>query len=447
MGKRYDAVVVGMGPGGEVAALRLMAAGRDIAVVERELIGGECGYWACVPSKTLLRPPEARAETQRAAGVSEAQLSVAETLAYRDVMVRNYDDSKQVKDYEDQGAAVFKGDGRIAAPNVVQVGDDRIEATHIIVATGSDPVIPPIEGLDSIDVWTNREATGLKEVPESIIVMGGGPVGVEMGQLLARFGSHVKLVQGADRVLNREDPQVSALLTDALEADGIEVHAGRNVVRASADGDAVTVELDDGSVLGGDELLVATGRSPRTAVGFEEVGVTPGRRGVAVDERCGVTEGVWALGDVTGTALFTHVAKYQARIAVDNILGKTRSADYRAVPRVVFTDPEIATVGLSEEQARAEGHNVVTATIDVPANTARPWTYEREPKGSLGLVADRDRGILLGAWAVSPLASEWIHYGVLAIKAQVPVTTLADTVAQFPTFAEAFLIAVEQLDF
>ncbi|MGH2702749.1 MAG: dihydrolipoyl dehydrogenase family protein [Actinomycetota bacterium] len=442
---RFDVAVVGMGPGGEHAAYRLIAGGKKVAVVERELIGGECSYWACIPSKTLIRPPEARSEARRAAGVGDPSLSWADASAYRDFMVRNYDDAKQIQGYEDQGATVFKGDARLAGPGVVEVGDERIEATDILLATGSEPTMPPIEGLEDVDAWTNREATGVKEIPERTIVIGAGPVGLELAQMLSRYGSSVALVQRADRLLDRETAEVSKLLADYVSDDGIEVHTGKNAVRARREGDSKVVEFEDGSELGADVIVVATGRRPRVkGLGLESIGVDAGG-GVPIDERCRVADGVWALGDVTGVSLFTHVAKYQGRVVSHNILGRDRVADYRAIPRVVFCDPEIATVGLTVEQARAQGMDVATATIDLTAVLARPSTYEENPRGHLGLVANRATKTLVGAWAVSPLAAEWIHQAVLAVRAQVPIEVLLDTVAQFPSYSEGYLLALEEL--
>lgn len=447
MAVRFDAVVLGMGPGGEVAASRLIDGGLRVAVVERELIGGECAYWACMPSKTLLRPAEARQEAHAAAGVTTPELVFDELKAYRDSIVRHYDDSKQVEDYEGRGAAVFKGTGRIAGPGAVEVGGERIEAEHIIVATGSDPVVPPVEGIEDVGAWTNREVTALSSIPGRAVVVGGGPVGIEMGQMMARFGTEVTLVQGPDRILNREEPEVSALLAETLSRESISVHAGRKVVSARNEAGSTTVVLDDGTSIETDVVVVATGRRPRIHdIGLESVGVTPGERGLGIDDRCRVTEGVWAVGDASGTALFTHVAKYQARVVASNILGRDAVADYRSIPRVVFCDPEIAAVGMTAAQAREAGHDVATATIDVAATTARPWTYATDPRGSLGLIADRSRRVLLGAWAVAPMASEWIHEAVLAVRAEVPLATLTDTVAQFPSFSEAYLPALEALD-
>ena len=445
MADTFDAVVIGMGPGGEVVASRLLDAGRRVAVVERELIGGECAYWACVPSKTLLRPPEVRAEAAKAAGVGRPPLDWAATAAWRDDMTRHLDDAKQVKDYEDRGAVVLRGSGRLAGPGRVEVGGRTLTTRDVVLATGSDPVVPPVDGLDQVEVWTNRQATQLREVPARAVVVGGGPVGLELGQFLARFGCQVTLVQSAGHLINREDPRVGELVRQAVEADGVDVRLGRRIARAARRDGAAVVELDDGSTVATDVVVVGAGRSPRAAdLGLETVGVQPGR-GVPVDDRCRVADGVWAVGDVTGVALFTHVAKYQGRVVAANLLGSPRRASYQGVPRVVFTDPELAAVGLTEEQARQQGHDVVTATMDLAAALARPWTYEREPRGELGLVADRRRRVLLGAWVVAPLASEWIHQAAMAVRAEVPIDVLLDGVAQFPTWSEGYVTALESL--
>jgi pyruvate/2-oxoglutarate dehydrogenase complex dihydrolipoamide dehydrogenase (E3) component len=446
MADSFDAIVIGMGPGGEVVASRLLDAGRRVAVVERELIGGECGYWACVPSKTLLRPPETRSEAAKAAGVGVPALDWPATAAWRDEMTRHLDDAKQVREYQDRGAEVLRGSGRLAGSGRVDVGGRVLTARDVILATGSDPVVPPLEGFDRDAVWTNREATQLREIPERAVVLGGGPVGLELGQFLARFGCQVTLVQSADRLINREDPRVGELAQRALELDGVQVRTGRRVVRAAARGGERSVELDDGSRIATDVVVVGAGRTPRAGgLGLETVGVEPGRRGVAVDERCRVVDGLWAVGDVTGVALFTHVAKYQARVVAANLLGGSRLASYQGVPRVVFTDPELAAVGLTEAQARERGHDVVTATVDLAAEITRPWTYEHDPAGELGLVADRGRRVLLGAWAVAPLAGEWIHQAAMAVRAEIPIDVLLDGVAQFPTWSEGHLTALERL--
>jgi pyruvate/2-oxoglutarate dehydrogenase complex dihydrolipoamide dehydrogenase (E3) component len=309
--------------------------------------------------------------------------------------------------------------------------------------------VPPIEGLEDVPFWTNREVTTTREVPDRALIVGGGPNGIEAGQWLSRFGTEVTIVQSPDRLINREDEEVSELIREALEEEGMDVRLGQKVVQARRDGEGAVARLEDGTEIGTGVVVIAAGRKPRTeSIGLESVGVEPEKDRLPVDERCRLegAPGVWALGDVTGIMLFTHVAQYQARVVADNILGKERRADYRGIPRVVFSDPEIAAAGLTEEQARQEGIDVATVTLDLTKSLARPWTYEENPRGHLGLVADRERRILVGAWAVSPQAGEWIHEASLAIRAEIPMERLLDTVAQFPTYSEAYLKALEKLD-
>ena len=445
--KPYDAVVLGAGPAGEVAVSRLNAQGLRVALIERELVGGECAYWACIPSKTLLRPPDTRAEAARAAGVATPGVTWEEVAAYRDYMIRNLDDGKQVEGYRDDGIDVFKGEGRIAGPGRVEIGDQVLETERIVVATGSDASVPSIEGLEEAGYWTNREATTLAEVPDSIVILGGGPVGVELGQFMRRFGAQVTIVHRGERLLSREDPAVGALISDTLREEGIELRLGAEAVRVDRhDGERV-VTLDSGAQVRAGELLVAIGRSPRARdIGLDTIGIEPAERGVEIDERCRVTDGVWAIGDVTGVMPFTHVGMYQGRIVAADIAGETVRADYGAVPRVVFSDPEVAAVGLTEQQAIEQGIEVTTARVALADSIARPWTYEENPRGQLGLVADRKQQVLVGAWAVAPLAGEWIHYAALAIKTRTPLDVLRDTVAQFPTFTEAYLKGIEKLE-
>jgi pyruvate/2-oxoglutarate dehydrogenase complex dihydrolipoamide dehydrogenase (E3) component len=442
---RFDVVVIGTGPAGEVAISRLERQGLSVAVAERELIGGECAYWGCMPSKTLLRSPETRAEARRAAGVDEPALRWPALADYRDFMIRGLDDGRQVADYARRGITLVKEEGRIRGPGRVQAGARVLETDRIVIATGSDAAVPPIEGLAEAGYWTNREATTVRELPDSITVLGGGAVGVELAQFFARVGARVTLVE-PHRLLAREDPALGELAGRALVDEGIEVVLGSRAERVRrADGGRV-VSLQGGREIAAQEVLVATGRRPRVAgIGLETLGIEPDPEGIAVDERCRAADGVWAVGDVTGIMPFTHVGKYQARIAADDIGGHAVRADYRAIPRVVFADPEIAAVGLPASEAREQGLDVRTARVDLAEAIARPWTYEQEPRGALELVADAQRRVLLGAWAWAPMAGEWIHYAALAIKAQVSLDVLADTVAQFPTYTEAFLEGLEQL--
>jgi dihydrolipoamide dehydrogenase len=447
MSEHFDAIVIGMGPGGEVAAGRLLKAGLRVAVIERELIGGECAYWACVPSKTLLRPVEARAEAARAAGLERPGLDWARLRDYRDYMIRHLDDAAQVDGYQKQGATVIKGHARLNGPGHITVDGRQLTAEHIIVATGSTPVRPPIEGLDQVPVWTSREATTLTEIPERAVFIGGSAVGVELGQFLARMGTAVTIVQRGPRLLNREEPRLGDLVKQHLAADGIDIHLGTQARAARRDGTDTVLDLDDGTSVRTDVIVLAAGRTPYTAdLGLQTVGIQPGPRGqLQVDKHCSLSEGLWALGDVTGVALFTHVAKYQGRIVADTILGTPRTADYTAVPRVVFAQPEIAAVGLTTAHARQQQIEVATTEVDLPDAITRPWTYETDPSGTLGLIADRQRGTLIGAWAIAPQAGEWIHTAALAIRHHLPLDAIADTIAQYPTYNEAYATATEQL--
>lgn len=311
MPERYDVIVIGAGPAGEVAASRLPDLGMRTALVERELVGGECAYWACIPSKTLLRPPEVRFEARRTAGTAEPEQSWREVAAYRDFMVRHLDDSKQVEGYEQSGVRVYKSEAQIAGPGRVEVDGGLLETERIIIATGSAAKVPSIRGLEQSGYWTNREATTLNEIPDSVVVLGGGPVGIELGQLLRRFGSEVTIVEMADRLLPREDPAVGGLIAKALEEDGVALRLGSAAKEvAIADGRRV-VQLEAGGEVAGRELLVAIGRIPRVhGLGLESLDGELGPQGIKVDEHCRAADGVWAIGDVTGVMPFTHVGKY-----------------------------------------------------------------------------------------------------------------------------------------
>jgi pyruvate/2-oxoglutarate dehydrogenase complex dihydrolipoamide dehydrogenase (E3) component len=446
MADRFDVIVLGAGPAGEAAVNGLLRGGASVAMVERELIGGECTNWACVPTKTLLRPPEVLGESRRAPGVPEPTLDFGPLAEYRDYMVSNHDDSKRQASYEQRGVEVVKGDGAFDGPGRIRVNGRVLEAKNIIVATGSDPVIPPLEGLEESGYWTNREASSLHEIPESAVILGGGPVGVELGQFLSRYGCEVTLVHKPDRLVNREDPHLCSLLGKQLSEDSITVKLGVSGDRVRKDGGKRVLTLSSGEEVAGEVLLVSIGRRARTSgINLEAAGITPGKRGIDIDEHCRAGDGVWAIGDCTGGLMFTHNGKYQGRVAVANILGKERKADYRAIPRVVFTNPEIAAVGLTEEAAIEQGIDVSSAVIELPTSIARPYTYEQDPRGTLGVIVDKKRQVLVGAWALAPLASEWIHQAALAIRADVPLEVLQDTVAQFPSYSEGYLAALREL--
>jgi pyruvate/2-oxoglutarate dehydrogenase complex dihydrolipoamide dehydrogenase (E3) component len=418
--------------------------GLRVAIVERELVAGECSYYACIPSKTLLRPGDALAAARHAPGARErvsGAVDAESAFAWRDFMVSGYSDAGQVTWLESKGIDLFRGTGMTAAPGIVDVDGTRLETRHIVLSTGSDPVIPPVPGLRELDgLWTNREATGANEVPRRLLVMGGGPVGVELAQAFARMGSSVALIEGMQHVLPREPSALGEAVGEALQTDGIELHFGQHVTAARRDGDEYVLTLEDGSELRGDRVLVATGRRPRIAgLGLENVGVAEAdaRRGVPVDDRMNVTDGVWAIGDVTGVWPLTYVGKYQGRVAAANILGEHATASYDAVPRVVFTDPQAAAVG--------EASGAVEVTVQL-ADVARTATYTREydeRPGFLTLFSDGSR--ITGACAVGPEAGEWLGQATLAIRAEIPLDVLYDTIQPFPTFSEVYLHAMLEL--
>ena len=449
--EHLDVIVIGMGPGGEVVAGKMLAAGRRVALIERELIGGECGYWACIPTKVLLRGPEARQEAADAPGTTRPDLDWPNLRAHRDRMIRDLDDSAQVEGYREQGARVLRGAARVVGrdPWRVAVGQTEVSADHVVVATGSSAVRPPVDGLEDLGpglVWTNREATTLTEVPASALVIGGSAVGIELSGFLAGMGTRVSIVQRGPRLLDREDPRLCALVTERFEAAGIEVRTDAQVEKVERRGEGVLATLSDGARVRTDVVVLATGRRPRgDELGLGELGVELDGGALPVDQHCRVAPGLWAVGDVTARSMFTHVAKYQGRVVADNILGTRSRADYTAVPRVVFSFPEIAAVGLTEDQAREQGLDVTTAEVDLTQALARPWTYATDPVGHLGLVADRGQGVLVGAWAFGPLAAEWIHTAALAIRMGLPVAALRDSIPQFPTFNEGYQVALEEL--
>ena len=391
----------------------------------------------CIPSKTLLRPGEAVHSANNAAATARVDIEAA--LAWRDSMVSNYSDAGQKRWLAEHGIDLLRGRGRLAGTGVVDVDGVRYTAEHVVVATGSEPIIPAVAGLRGLEgIWTNREATGMKAVPRRLLVLGGGPVGVEMAQAVRRLGGEVMLVEATAHVLPREPRQPGEALADALRRDGVELALGVHATAAGRKGEHYFLQLDDGRMLGGDRLLVATGRRPRVdGLGLESVGVEANGRGIPVDARLRAAERLWAIGDVNGIWQLTHVGKYQARVVAANILGKPREASYEAVPRVTFIDPQAASVGAAEA--------TFSATVPV-SEVAKTATYTRafdESNGFITLLSDGER--LTGAYALGPDAGEWLQQATLAIRARVPLEVLRDTIQPFPTFSEIYIAALEAL--
>ncbi|WP_018349646.1 dihydrolipoyl dehydrogenase family protein [Longispora albida] len=442
-----DVIVLGMGVGGEAVGGKLAEAGLEVLGIEDRLVGGECPYWGCVPSKMMIRAGNALAEARRVprlAGTAEATPDWAPVHnRIRDEATDDWDDRVAVDRFTGKGGTFLRGRGRITGPGQVTVAGQVYEARlGIVLATGTEPAVPPIEGLAQTRYWTSRDAVAAAELPETLTILGGGAIGLELAQVFARFGVRVTIVEAAGRLLAMEEPESSALITRVLTSHGITVLTGRSAVRVREG----AVTLDDGTEIRAERLLVATGR--RTALsglGLDAVGLDPQARTITVDGHMRAAERLWAVGDITGHGAFTHIAMYQAAIATRDILGEDGpAADYTALPRVTFTDPEIGAAGLTEAQAREQGVNVRTGFTELPSAT-RGWIHKVGNEGFVKLVADADRGVLVGATSAGPMGGEVLSALVVAVHAEVPIDRLRTMIYAYPTFHRAIEDALQKL--
>jgi pyruvate/2-oxoglutarate dehydrogenase complex dihydrolipoamide dehydrogenase (E3) component len=455
--EQVDVVVIGMGPGGEELAGRLAETHLDVIGIDERLVGGECPYWGCVPSKMMIRAADALAEGRRIPGLAGDSRIVTDwapvAARIRNEATDDWNDKAAVDRFESKGGRFVRGHGRLTGPNTVAVGDREFEARRAIVLnTGTSPAIPPIPGLAGTPLWTNREAIETTQVPTSLLVLGGGAIGVELAQVFARFGSRVTIVEAAPQLLPLEEPDAGALLAGVFAKEGIAVRVGVSAVAVRHDGGTFTVELDGGEELTAAQLLVATGRRvDLAAVGLDTVGIDTTARAVGVDSRMRVAPNIWAIGDMTGKGAFTHVSMYQAEIALADILGTptlgtsgVAAADYRALPRVTFTDPEVGSVGMTQQQAVEAGIDVVVGRAEM-ASTSRGWIHGPGNDGLIRLVADEQRGVLVGGTVVGPAGGEILSAIVVAVHAEVPLERLRSMIYAYPTFHRGILDALKDL--
>ncbi|MDN5767620.1 MAG: NAD(P)/FAD-dependent oxidoreductase [Humibacillus sp.] len=451
----FDVIVIGLGPGGEDAAGRLAEAGLSVLGVDHRLVGGECPYWGCVPSKMMIRAADSLAEAGRVPALSGTVGDVTPDWSIvarrvRDEATDDWNDQVAVDRLTGKGVTFVRGTGKISGPGQVDIdGTAYVARRAIVVNTGTAPAIPPIDGLSSVPYWTNHELIEAKELPASVVLLGGGAIGCELSQVMARFGVDVTVVEAAPRLVAVEEPEAGDILKEVFEAGGLTVHVGVGADRVEPDGDGVAVTLADGTVVRADQLVVATGRrADPAAVGLDTVGVAKDARSAPVDDRCrvtGGTEGVWAIGDITGKGAFTHVSMYQAAIVVRDILGEEGpAADYDALPRVTFTDPEVGAVGLTEKQAR-ERYDHVQVGLTPLGETTRGWIHAQGNEGFIKVVADADRGVLVGATTMGPSGGEMMGALAVAIHAEVPIATLTSMIYAYPTFHRGIEDALHRL--
>ncbi|MBM0236990.1 FAD-dependent oxidoreductase [Micromonospora sp. ATA32] len=487
-----DVVVVGLGVGGEEVAGRLAEAGLTVVGVERDLVGGECPYWGCVPSKMMIRAANALAEARRVdglAGTAQVQPDWAPVAKrIREEATDNWNDKAAVDRFTGKGGRFVRGSGRLDGPGRVRVGEQVFQARHgIVLGTGTRPSVPPIDGLADTPYWTNHQAIEVEELPESLLILGGGAIGLELAQVFARFGVRVTVIEALDRVLALEEPEASEVADAVLRADGVEIQVGVRAERVSHDGRGFTVHGNGGLEFTAERLLVVTGRRAHLdELGLDSVGLDASQRYLPVDDRLHVTDGIWAVGDVTGEGAFTHIAMYQASIVVADLLDHSRHADgaadasgtasvtrrrdgrgqrrrratatagltgaagtipradYRALPRVTFIDPEVGAVGLTERQARERGINVQVGFTEL-SSSARGWIHKAGNEGFIKLVADADQGVLVGATSVGPAGGEVLSALVVAVHAAVPLSQLRHMIYAYPTFHRAIEDALRNL--